>query len=576
MSTTSARGPVDVQSHLGLSAARTPARQAQAHLPTRRPAGLVAGLTAALPFLVTLIALSVGRWSPTGDEAVIAWRSWDVLAGPSPLVGQFTQATSASTVPVFDPGPLLYWVVAPATHLWPGAGAAVAGLGLGAICVLVACLAAGSAGGRAAAWSVAAGMLVLTAALASVVVEAPSWNPYAGLAPFAGLLVVGTVIAVGRIGWLPAGIALGSFVAQTHLMFAPAAALVVLVGGAMGMLRRRGVVSEKKQPARRWLAGTLVVTTACWWPVVVQQLTGHPGNAGALLHATLNGPGPTVGWTRALGAMGEILGPVPAWLHPPASFASSAVEPTGGDAARTVIVLVALVVVCVVALRRGQPGLGAAAAVAVASMAGALWAVAGIGVEAVASYAYIRFVGWPVALVAELVVIWGIGTLAWPGLRRITASRRVVRPLSGLAVLLSVLLSAAAALGSGSQAALGREQPRGAAIAMARSTARLIGRPARQGQRLAVAVTEPPGLTAVSLMTATGYQLRTAGWTPSLPPPWSQVLDPRYRQRPSDPLLGVGPVPPGARVLGQVDVPLLGVGTGRTPTRSTPVWLLGG
>jgi len=545
--------------------------------------GLSAGLAAALPLVVLIGSLARAGWAPTGDEAVIAWRSWDVLAGPSPLLGQFTQASAASSVPVFDPGPLLYWVLSVPTHLLPAAGAMVGSLAWSAGCVVVACVAAGRAGRARAAWGVAAGFLLLEWSLSAVAGEAPAWNPYAGLLPFAALLVLTVVVATGRLGWLPAAVLLASFLAQAHLMYAPAAAGCLVLGAAAGFAARRR--SARQTASRSWglptVLLTVLVTAACWWPAVYQQATGRPGNITELLHAVLGTSGPTVGWRLALGSLGETLGPRPGWAGPPVGFVVPRTAPATAAWVAAVIVLLAVASVGVLAARHRRSGLAAAAGTAVVSALGACWALAGLSVETAGSYAYIRYVQWPVALLLEAVLVWALVVVVHH--RRTTSTtsrmwmpRSIGIALTALMTAAAVLLAVGAAVTGPHRAAMAAAQPRGAALDLARTVSELAGPPPRRNARLTIGVAEPGGLTTVALMTATGYRLRTMGWTPTLPPPWSQVFDRRYAARPSDPVLGVGPVPPGARLLGSVDVPLQGTGIAPTPVRRAPVWLLAG
>lgn len=555
----------------------------------RLPAGLAAGAAAALPVLGLLFALASAGWAPTADEAVIAWRSWDVLAGPSPLLGQFTQASAVSAVPVFDPGPLLYWVLAVPVHLLPSAGAAVGALGWSAFCVILACVAAGRAGGTRVAWCVAAGILLLEWSLSAVAGESPAWNPYAGLLPFASLLVISSVVAMGRVGWLPVALGVGSFVVQTHLMFAPAAVGTLVLAATVGIVRDQHTPGRQK-PVRksataRWAVPTALVAAACWWPTAYQEATGHPGNVTELLHAILGAAGPTMGWRRALGGLGDTLGPVPGWLRPPVGLTVPTTGPSIGSTVMAVLVLLGTATVGVLAVRGRRSGLGTSAGVAVVAALGSCWALAGISSQTAGAYAYIRYVTWPVALLMESVLAWGLVLLVHVWLSRRTAGRRphLARQredrlwgtaAGAVTATIAVVLSAGAVVQGPHQAALENNQPRGAAIRLAETVSRRLGPPQRKGERVSVGVTEPGGLTAIGLMNATGYRLRTMGWTPALPSPWSQVLDPRYVARRGDPVLGVGPMPPHARLLGTVDVPLRGSGTAITDTRPTPMWLL--
>lgn len=569
-------GPAAVQPYDGPSAP-PPAAHDTARFRSRG-GGVVAALAVAVaaPLIGLLVGLVRGGWAPTGDEAVIAWRSWDVFAGPSPLLGQFTQASASSPTPVYDPGPLLYWVLAVPEHLFPRVGAAVGSLGWSAVCLVVAVVAAGRAGGARAAGAAAGGLLLVAWSVAGAAGESPVWNPYAALLPFAALLVLTVVVLGGRPGWVPAVALLASFVAQAHLMYAGAAAGLLLLAVVVG------TVDLRRRPGRQQLevlVAAVAVLGACWWPAVVQQLTAGQGNLSALLDAVLAG-GPTVGWRQAAGALGDALGPWPAWLRPDPGLRLPSAPPSTAAVVTGALALLAVTGVLLASAMHRRRGVAALAATALVAGLGTCWAVAGIGVSTGGSYAYIRYGLWPVSLLVEATLAAGLVSLVPSHGGRV--ARRAVggrRPMAaGLAVLLvgAFVLTVGAGMSAAHRAGLGADRPRGAGVAMADRLAALVGPPLSPGRRLVVGVAEPGGLGTVALMTATGYRLRTEGWVPALLPPWSQVLDPRYARRDGDDVLGVGPVPPGARVLGAVDVPVLATGTSPTPLLHSPVWLLTG
>src|SRR4051794_18382500 len=80
-----------------------------------------AGTLAALPVILSTIhALAIG-WTPVGDDAVIATRSYDVFTGHSPLVGQYSAASGVLGEASHSPGPLLYWLLAIPARFGPAA-----------------------------------------------------------------------------------------------------------------------------------------------------------------------------------------------------------------------------------------------------------------------------------------------------------------------------------------------------------------------------------------------------------------------------------------------------------------------
>ena len=114
---------------------------------------LVLALAAAAPLLAVLTGLWSWGWSPSGDDALIVLRSFDVLSRHGPLVGQVNLATGGQ--PVFDPGPLQNWVLAIPSRLFPDIGPAMGALVFDAGRVVAAVLAVAWSVGRSAALVVA-------------------------------------------------------------------------------------------------------------------------------------------------------------------------------------------------------------------------------------------------------------------------------------------------------------------------------------------------------------------------------------------------------------------------------------
>ncbi|HEV7721187.1 MAG TPA: hypothetical protein VGO60_07875 [Iamia sp.] len=248
---------------------------------------MVLPLVAALPAVrATVRAVQVG-WVPIADEGVIALRAHDVLTTRTPALGQMSLASAAAGAPTRSPGPLGYWVLAPAAQIGPlWLVAALAGaLAAGALAATVHL--AGRRGGIALMLPLTAG-LVLSARAFDPVNLAVGWNPSIGLAPMALLVLLAWSVGVGERGWLPLTFAVASFLAQVHVTYtlpAIAAVAVAVAGGwgpdALGWLRGRRVGAAAATPPRR-SARPLVLAAAVgavlWAIPLAQQLTRHPGN----------------------------------------------------------------------------------------------------------------------------------------------------------------------------------------------------------------------------------------------------------------------------------------------------------
>src|SRR6266508_4093739 len=94
---------------------------AKAWLSSRRVVFAGCGLAATLPLVAVLVALGRNGWTPQGDDAALSWRAWLVFSRRPPTVGPYTLA-SVQGGPAYNPGPLLFWVMAVPVRLFPGIG----------------------------------------------------------------------------------------------------------------------------------------------------------------------------------------------------------------------------------------------------------------------------------------------------------------------------------------------------------------------------------------------------------------------------------------------------------------------
>jgi hypothetical protein len=271
---------------------------------------------AVLPFVVSAIALvaRVGSdYRPSADEAWIELQIRDighhaVLLGPYSRFGWF------------HPGPLLYYL------LWlpyritgsTGASLAIAALTLNALVVVAIGFVARKRGGLP--------LVVLTLFLVGLLGAGEGaqffrdvWNPDITVLAFVLLALVAWSLSCGEAWALPVGVAVATFLVQTHVGYGLVTVALLLAGavGAGITVWRRRRDDEHRERVRSWVRmGVLTAAIAAilWLPVVIQQVRDEPGNLGVLLrffrdHGREHSYGD--GWH----VVSEQLSFVPDWLH---------------------------------------------------------------------------------------------------------------------------------------------------------------------------------------------------------------------------------------------------------------------
>jgi len=355
---------------------------------------------AELPFLVVALVQVVQGWRPTLDDAAIAIRSWAVFTSRSPLLGEYTQATRCARHVVWNPGPLLYWMLAipvrvDAGHgvLWGAALCAAAGM---AVCVEAAWAVRRAAG----ALAVGAFAVVLLATQPDVVLN-PVWDPHFGLVWFAATCTVAWAVGTGHLRWWPVLVLTASIAAQSHLSFALPAALLAILAPLPHVRRWLGGAD-----GRAWLPVGLATGAACWVAPIVQQLTGHPGNVSLLLRCV--GGQRTMGGRFGLATLASAVIPPPLWFHHASVSAPALLHGVAGQPAGAgIAILAALACVVVVAWTAQRRELAVLAAVALVAAGSAAWEIAGQPTSTVVSLVeVVDVVLWPVGM-----LVWGVAAL---------------------------------------------------------------------------------------------------------------------------------------------------------------------
>lgn len=363
----------------------------------------------AIPFVVAVLSLVGYHWYPSSDLALEVLRIRDVGGRHTPLVGMQSR---------FDwshPGPLLFWTLAPAYRLFGNTGLLVGAAVLNAAAVVGALFVARRRGG--------APMVAIVAVLAAVLVHALGadlliqiWNPWVPVLPF--LLYVLLAWSVAEQDWvaLPWLVGIGSFVVQSHVSYTPIVFGLGLVAGVLGAWRsakaRRhvgpdGRIDGNGRPsAGRWIAVAGIVGVLLWAAPVIQQVTGNPGNLGAIVESFRHPRDPSVGWATAFGVVGRELGFVGPWIT------GDETGPFGTVATASAIPATVLVFATAglgaLAWRRGAHDAGRLALLAAA--ASGLSVVAVSRITGVLGSYLVRWT-WVIAALVWLSVLWSLWSL---------------------------------------------------------------------------------------------------------------------------------------------------------------------
>ena len=344
-------------------------------------------------------------WRPFSDDAAIASRAYESLSLHPPLIGIISSAYIGTGHLLFDPGPLLFYVLAVPVHLDPSHGL-FWGSALVAAAVLSISIEAAWSAGQWVVGAVVAFAAVDLLWLTPAVFENLPWNAYFPLPFFMAALVLAWVVALGKIVWWPVLVFVASVAAQSHLIFVIPAIGLTLVALVLGL------VSDRRPRRLRWICVGLGVGLVCWLPPLIQELGGQ-GNLSALAHA---GSGqPTFGFAHALRLVGDAGGLHPLWLtHLPAGFHPFVALINGHTPLFGGLIFAVLSVITMVASATGERRLARLGGIALALAASLLVAFAMFPVTNSISLPYLTVCLWVLSIVIWSVVVWALAcATAW-------------------------------------------------------------------------------------------------------------------------------------------------------------------
>jgi hypothetical protein len=284
-------------------------------------------LLAIAPCVVAMASVIGDEWHAADDQALEVLRVSDVGGPHTPWVGSYQRFG------FFHPGPLKFWFLAPFYQLFGGTGVL---FGVGIINA--------AASGTAVVWARRTGGLSLAAltALIFVVLQRAMgfselldpWNPFVTLLPFAAFVIVAAAAICDDLVALPFAVAVGSFVVQIHLGYAPLVgglAATAFVANCVRYVVERRRRSRRVSENRVWWAAVTILVAVCFWSApLTEQVVAPEGNLAKIVRFSGDPGAPVGGWDDALGQMASQLQPFGDWVsgHTPLLITTSSVLPS--------------------------------------------------------------------------------------------------------------------------------------------------------------------------------------------------------------------------------------------------------
>lgn len=397
------------------------------------------GLAAALAVLPIVVA--TGRalhraWFPMGDNAYFTIRARDVLTEHHPLVGAWSSGSASVGVEVNNLGPLqLDLLAVPVRLLGAGPGTAIGVALVNALACTTVVVLFHRRLGALGAWVGAAAAVATAWTLGSELLFEPRQH-HALVLPFLAFLVAAWAAVAGDRWSLPAAVAWGTLVAQTHLTFALPVALVTAFG-ALALVAAHVTGRAPAWGRRRWWA-TGVVAAGLWAQPVVEELRPGQGNLSALREAAGVDQEP-YGLSGAVRATADVLLPPSGWWR--GSFRAfdpaTALPSLGAAVVGMGVVGLVLAAVLRAARRRGDAQVVALVVVVAVALAAGLLGAARSPVDGPfgAVPGNFRFL-WPLGVLTSAAVVVGALRAARPRTQR--RASVAVAVVTGALVLASV------------------------------------------------------------------------------------------------------------------------------------------
>ncbi len=483
--------------------------------PARRAPGAVVALVHVACHLAVWAAVLAGSlaeiasgWRPFGDNAAIAARAHQVFSAHPPLLGLASAASYRTGHPVFDPGPMLFYLVSLPVRADPAHGLM---WGAAVVCGIVLSVA------LEAAWSVAGwlgGALVAFVVLDMVwltplVFDNLPWNASFAAAFFIAALALCIASSIGSLRWWPVLVVAASVAAQSHLFYVVPSLALVLV--ALGF----GIARSLRERRLGWLVTGLVLGALCWLAPIVEQFGGGRGNLTGLLQA---GRGQkTLGLSFALRDVGMAAALRPVWLtHLPADFFKLAGLETAYPAWYGGLVLGLLALVALGALVAGRRALGAVALGTLGAGVGLVVSLTLFPAKNLLSVGYLVDACWILGIALWVTAIWTLVALGVEVGGRL--KRAMPRRLVDLVAPVGSLLALGAVIGVG-VLGLGPAASHPVRVEWNRADVRLV-----DTVTTAIEDQVPPGAVSILVLSqgffegtwateGIAYRLETDGWS---------------------------------------------------------------
>jgi hypothetical protein len=470
--------------------------------------------------VLTPMAVTLAKgWAAFGDDAGIAARAYQSLSLHPPLVGMYSAASGGPGHYLYDPGPLLFWLLAVPVRIDPAHGVVWGAALLGGAALSLAVEVVWSTG----LWlgcSVVAFVAVDLLWLNPDVFEHLAWNAYFPIPFLIASVALAWAVASGSWKWWPVLVVTASVAAQSHLIFTLPAAALVVVAPLVGL-------AVAGRPTRyRWLVVGLGLGLLCWLAPILQNFDRR-GNLSALLSS---GHGqPTLGAHAGLKLLAIAGTPWPIWLtDPPAGYFPLLRLVKQSSPGVGVAILAVLVVIAIVAGLRRRPRLSALASVVVTCSAGLVVSFWIFPTKNTLSLVYLIPIFWVVGVLLWVCGGWAVAVVVAAAAERRSSpvddaggepARRALTVVAGWAAVLVLVGVAGAGLWplhafEPTDAAVGWDPTSSAKI---ERVAAAIERTVPRGPVVFEVKNAGPGeFAGFGLSEGVAWRLRSDGWQPGL------------------------------------------------------------